>query len=142
MASRQAGSSDGQPRIVVGVDGSEFSDLAIERAAEEAEHRGAVLEIHTAWGSGSTFLSRGEVTMALQRIGAEARERVVKLAPEVPTRVVIHEGAPAPALIKASEGADLLVVGSRGLGGFKGMLLGSVSHQCALHAKCPVLVVR
>jgi len=143
MAQRERRPSvEGPRRVVVGVDGSEGSNVALERGTEEAERSGAVLEIHTAWGTGSSFVSRGEVTMSLQRIGAEARERVATLAPEVATRVVIHEGNPAAALIRASEGADLLVVGSRGLGGFKGLLLGSVSQQCTVHAKCPVLVVR
>jgi nucleotide-binding universal stress UspA family protein len=53
-----------------------------------------------------------------------------------------HERTPAKALIEASDGADLLVVGSRGLGGFKGLLLGSVSQQCSHHARCPVTIVR
>ena len=51
-------------------------------------------------------------------------------------------GTPASALIAASAAADLLVVGSRGLGGFRGLLLGSVSQQCAYHAGCPVVIVR
>ncbi len=56
------------------------------------------------------------------------------------TRAVV-EGTPAPTLLEAAEGADLLVVGSRGRGGFTGLLLGSVSQQCALHAPCPLVIV-
>ena len=52
-----------------------------------------------------------------------------------------HEGSPAEILIEASRDADLLVVGSRGLGGFKGLLLGSVSQQCSQHARCPIVIV-
>ena len=50
-------------------------------------------------------------------------------------------GAPAGALLAAAEGADLLVVGARGAGGFKGLLLGSISHYVANHARCPVVVI-
>jgi nucleotide-binding universal stress UspA family protein len=70
---------------------------------------------------------------------------VAKLLAEHPTAVVeskFVEGHPAPTLIEASRGAELLVVGSRGHGSFGGMRLGSVSEHCAAHAKCPVLVHR
>jgi nucleotide-binding universal stress UspA family protein len=60
----------------------------------------------------------------------------------VPIEQVLVEGAPARALMRASEDADLLVVGSRGLGGFKRLLLGSVSSQVAHHSRCPVVIVR
>ena len=59
---------------------------------------------------------------------------------EIERRVV--EGAPGAVLVEESRGADLLVVGSRGHGGFAGLLLGSVSQQCAHHAECPVVIVR
>jgi len=67
---------------------------------------------------------------------------VAKLAPGVTTVGHTHEESPAVVLIEASEGADLLVVGSRGLGGFKGLVLGSVSQQCSHHARCPITIVR
>jgi nucleotide-binding universal stress UspA family protein len=54
---------------------------------------------------------------------------------------VVREGQPAEVLVEAAEDADLLVVGSRGLGGFRGLLLGSVGQQCAHHARCPVVIV-
>jgi nucleotide-binding universal stress UspA family protein len=60
----------------------------------------------------------------------------------VDVRTSIEEGSPAKVLIERSQGADLLVVGSRGLEGFTGMLLGSVSQHLVAHAHCPVVVVR
>ena len=62
--------------------------------------------------------------------------------PGLDLRSVLEEGNPAKVLIEQSAGADLLVVGSRGHGGFAGMLLGSVSHHLVAHSKCPVVVVR
>ena len=64
------------------------------------------------------------------------------MEPDVLVRPVVTEGHPAEALLRAARGADLLVVGSRGHGGFASALLGSVSMQCVLHAHCPVLVFR
>ena len=62
--------------------------------------------------------------------------------PRVDVRTVVEEGNPVQVLIEQSASADLLVVGSRGHGGFAGMLLGSVSHHLVAHSKCPVVVVR
>ena len=72
----------------------------------------------------------------------QAAARAEKVAPGVKTKAVTHEGAPAKVLVEASKGADLLVVGSRGLGGFGGLVLGSVGRSCALHAHCPIAIVR
>ena len=129
-------------RIVVGVDGSENSMKALEWAAVEADHTHAVLDIETAYEPGYVFISREEVTESMERIVEEAAARVAELAPGVTTKGGLHEASPAKALIETSEGADLLVVGSRGLGGFMGLLLGSVSQQCLLHAHCSVTVIR
>jgi nucleotide-binding universal stress UspA family protein len=73
----------------------------------------------------------------------QARAFVADAVPEQAAQVRVSAvmGTPAEALLRASTGADLLVVGSRGHGGFSSMLLGSVSMQCALHAPCPVTVV-
>jgi nucleotide-binding universal stress UspA family protein len=129
-------------RIVVGVDGSERSLKALEYAAAEADLRGAVLDIHTAYEPGYEFITSEEVQRAMDREIAAAVARVAEVAPGVATTSETHEESPANALIEASDGAALLVVGSRGLGGFKGLLLGSVSQKCSLHSRCQVTIVR
>src|SRR5271166_2279994 len=125
-----AGSSH---RIVVGVDGSENAMRALEWAAAQADRTGAVLEIQTAYEPGYVFVTQDEIKRNMERVVEEAAARVAELAPRVTTKSEIHEEAPATALIEASDGADLLVVGSRGLSGFAGLLLGSVSQKCCLH---------
>ena len=132
----------GTHRIVVGVDGSENATRALEWAASQAERTGTLLEIHTSYGPGYVFITPSEVEQTLQRLVDQATARAVQVAPGVVTRGKTHQGSPATALIEASDGADLLVVGSRGLGGFRGLLLGSVSQQCSLHAHCPVVIIR
>jgi nucleotide-binding universal stress UspA family protein len=129
-------------RVVVGIDGSHASDRALEWAAAEAARSGAVLEGHASYGSGYVFISSKEVHMALKKVVDQAAAHVADVAPGVTFTGVTHEGPAAKDLIDASKGADLLVVGSRGLGGFSGLLLGSVSQQCALHAHCPIVIVR
>jgi nucleotide-binding universal stress UspA family protein len=71
-----------------------------------------------------------------------ATEYAQKWAPEVPIEVVDRIEGTVPALLDASQGAELLVTGSRGHGGFNDVLLGSVAHQCARHAKCAVVIAR
>jgi len=129
-------------RIVVGVDGSENADRALDWAAAQAERTGVVLEIRTSYGPGYVFVTPSEVDQAMRRVLDAATARAAKVAPKVVIEQKSHEGSPATDLIEASDGADLLVLGSRGLGGFRGLLLGSVSHQCSLHARCPVVIVR
>ena len=129
-------------RIVVGVDGSENADRAVEWAAIQADRTGSVLEIHAAFGPGYVFLPPSEVEAATRHWAQKAAELARPVAPQVSIDCVTHEGSPTPALIEASADADLLVVGSRGLGGFRGLLLGSVSQHCTKHARCPVVVVR
>jgi nucleotide-binding universal stress UspA family protein len=73
----------------------------------------------------------------LERALADAGDRTAG----VDVEPVVREGAPARVLLEEADDADLLVVGSRGLGGFRGLLLGSVSQQCSHHAPCPVVVV-
>jgi nucleotide-binding universal stress UspA family protein len=73
---------------------------------------------------------------------AEALGEVSGLEPEVPVRPLVAAGHAAEVLLRMAKGADLLVVGSRGHGGFTSALVGSVSLYCVLHAHCPVLVLR
>lgn len=128
-------------RIVVGVDGSEHSMAALEWAAVQAQRTGVALEIVAAFGSGYQFLSRSEADQCMQNDVAEAIVRAEKLAPGVDITSTTFEGPPETVLTKQGAGADLLVVGSRGRGGFKCLLLGSVSRKCVHRASCPVVVV-
>ena len=129
-------------RILVGVDRSETGQRALDWAAEEAGRTGAVLEIHTAYKPGYEFATPTDIQQSMERTIEAAATRVSEVTPGLRTTAHMHEQSAASALIEASHGAQLLVVGTRGLGGFKGLLLGSVSQQCALHAACPVALVR
>jgi nucleotide-binding universal stress UspA family protein len=140
--------------IVVGVDHSAGAEEALRFALEEAKLRHGTLRAVHAWQYG--YIGATGLEGALPAVGGELREsRDVAAAAldatlqqaipdpgevEVERRVV--EGAPAAVLVDESRGADLLVVGSRGHGGFAQLLLGSVSQQCAHHAECPVVIVR
>lgn len=136
-----------QRRIVVGVDGSPSSKRALAWAVHQAELDGSVIDAVCAW---QYPISYGwVVTDEDTRIGALAAETLDKVIAEVRRdsgRVSIRPHVvaqnPARALIDAAEGADLLVIGSRGHGGFTGALLGSVGQHCVHHAPCPVLVIR
>jgi len=120
-------------RIVVGFDGSEAAEKALNWAIGEAERSGSILDIVTAW----------MFPMALGYAFTTTVHEVQAAAQGVVDRAITHaaEQPPAPALVAAGNGADLLVVGSRGLGGFNGLLLGSVSQYCARNAVCSVVVV-
>ncbi len=136
-------------RIAVGVDGSEESRKALLWAYDEAAHHRATLVVVTTWHPASLPLSpppedygdqpRREALELLERFTSE----LVPKDPAVEIHTSVEEGRnPAKALIERSKEADLLVVGSRGHGGFVGMLLGSVSQHVVAHAECPVVVVR
>lgn len=135
-------------QIVVGVDGSESSIRALEYAVEEARRRDADITAVLAYRwityyPGAEFGSvqpppRDKVEAEAMHELLEALETVPK---DVPIDPVVLEGPAARVLIEAAADADLLVVGSRGRGGFAGLLLGSTSHQVVSHAPCPVLVV-
>ncbi|ALV39227.1 universal stress protein [Streptomyces sp. CdTB01] len=134
--------------IVVGIDGSPASAKALDWATEEARLRGAVLRILHAWSSpyhGSEIARRAceAVHEPLQRAAEETIDAALghTMALDVAIERRTVQGPPTQALIEAAQDADLLVVGARGHGGFATLLLGSVSHQCALHAPCPVVIV-
>lgn len=133
-------------RIVVGVDGSPASVDAVKWAAHQASLTGATLEAVIAWeypGSYGDYPMGVDVNWDVnaQEILGEALQKAA-LPADLLTAHHAVEGHSAQVLIDAAVGADLLVVGSRGRGGFKGMLLGSVSEHVTAHASCPVVVVR
>jgi len=134
-------------RVVVGVDGSPSSVKALRWAVRYAELTGAEVEAVTAWKYPSTYgwapVIGGETDFEgdAGQILAWALGQVTD-APDVLVCPSVIRGDAADVLIRAAKGADLLVVGSRGHGGFVGLLLGSVSQDCVHHAPCPVLVVR
>ncbi|MEV5752678.1 universal stress protein [Actinoallomurus sp. NPDC052308] len=120
-------------RIVVGVDGSDPSLAALAYAFDEAALRGAELTaVHAV----------EDATVTADPALIEAIERHGRRLPDVPVDLVTVPAHPAEALINASAAADLLIVGSRGRGGFRGLLLGSVSQAVLHHADCPVAVRR
>jgi nucleotide-binding universal stress UspA family protein len=131
-------------RIVVGVDGSENSLLALHWAAFLAAPIGATVDAVIAWQlpvsygwAAPQWDPHAEMTAVLN----ESVQAVFGDRPPVPIRAHAREGGAARVLIEASHGAQMLVVGSRGHGGFVGLLIGSVSASVAEHAACPVLVV-
>jgi nucleotide-binding universal stress UspA family protein len=134
-------------RIVVGVDGSEESARALDWAITQAQQSGAVLEIVTAWmfpmAIGYAFTTTvDEVRNKALKLLDQAISRVDDVAPDVVVRGKTNEQPAGPALVTASKGADLLVVGSRGMGGFEELLVGSVGHYCMRRAACSVVIVR
>lgn len=136
----------------MGVDGSEESKAALGWALEEARLRSADLSAVYAWsypvvpGRGIVPPAAALPTDVLRREAEELLESTLAAIggaeTEAVVRLVAVEGTPTKVLVEASENAQLLVVGSRGHGGFVGLMLGSVSQQCALHAHCPVVIVR
>ena len=136
-------------RIVVGVDGSSTARQALRWAVDEARVRSAALDVVSAWQLPylgdfpytSSVLDPSLMESEAQKLLDDAVDSVDTTDLPQPVTRVLSSGGAAATLLDAAEGADLVVVGSRGLGGFKGLLLGSVSHQVAYHASCPVVVV-
>lgn len=134
--------------IVVGVDGSETSARALRWAVEEASLRGArILAVH-AWLYPHVGIGHSEAPFGYEELRQDADELLqatvqaaADTAPGVAIESRLVEGIPADELLAAADGAEMLVLGSRGLGGFVGLLLGSVGQQCARHARCPVVIV-
>jgi nucleotide-binding universal stress UspA family protein len=139
--------------IVVGVDGSDSSRAALHWAYDEATHHGATLSVVSTWHPPAMPMTPPYGSLPPEGYFDQPKQEALDLLdkliaalearkPAVDVRTVISEGNPAEVLIERSKEADLMVVGSRGHGGFKGMLLGSVSQHLVAHAECPVVVVR
>lgn len=136
--------------VVVGVDDPAVSDPAVDFAFEAAAARAVpLLAVHTWSGAGlvatlTTVLTpgRGHAADEERRLLADRLSSWQARYPEVEVRLEVFESRPADGLLKAAEGAQLLVVGSRGHGGFAGAGLGSTSQRLLHHAECPVAVVR
>ncbi|MEX2532909.1 MAG: universal stress protein [Nitriliruptoraceae bacterium] len=148
-------------RIVVGVDGSDRSRRALLWADQQATLQGALLEViyiykhhlaGLAYGADENARSASTAVAMREKIESAAHEAAMhsqalvdKMVEELDqttvTGMAIESSHVADTLIEHSKGADLLVVGSRGHGGFQNLMLGSVSQQCAQHAECPVVIV-
>jgi nucleotide-binding universal stress UspA family protein len=134
-------------RIVVGVDGSEQSKQALRWAARMAATMGASVEAVLAWQMPQNYgwpLAAPDWDPDRDARGAlvETVDGILGSNPSPRPNLVVQQGNAAKVLLDRSSGARMLVLGSRGRGGFAGLLLGSVSATCAKHARCPVLVVR
>jgi nucleotide-binding universal stress UspA family protein len=141
------------PRVVVGVDGSDAAQAALAAAVDEAVARGAYVDAVVSFQITDYWTDLGSVVVpSMEQIRAELSRRTQALVDEVlgdrppggtvpPVRIHVEEGAAGDVLVHAGAAADLLVVGSRGHGAFRGLLLGSIALHCAMHAPCPVLVV-
>ncbi|MCM4084398.1 universal stress protein [Paractinoplanes hotanensis] len=136
-------------QIIVGTDGAGTSGAAVDWAAHEAQRRRVPLRIFHAfdWDWGEHRLDAGVEETEAARLLAEtvvvsAFDRAREVAPDITIETDMLIGPAVPRLLEVSRGAELLVVGNRGRGGFAGLLLGSVSQRVATHALCPVVVVR
>lgn len=139
--------------IVVGIDGSQNARHALDWAMAEAAAHNADLTVITVHPVAASYWSGQPVDypgddQQVEHIRKSAQDAVNKASDSLGDRqpksvkVVAVNGLPTKTLMDASESADLLVVGSRGGGGFSSLFLGSVSNQLVHHAKCPVVVVR
>ncbi|ALL79868.1 hypothetical protein AD006_31030 (plasmid) [Pseudonocardia sp. EC080610-09] len=138
--------------VVVGVDGSEGSRRALEFAMDEAAWR--AVPVHAVVANDAPSLWEGVATPAAPDLHEVARKEAASLVESVvdarrcagepvpAIEIEVHSGPPAPVLERLSRGATLLVVGHRGRGAVRSMLIGSVSLSCVVHAGCTVVVVR
>ncbi len=140
-------------RIVVGVEGSGGAGKALRWAISEARYRNAHIEVVTAYAP--TYIPAAPDVGFVPLDPCDIEREVVRLQDSVVASVqdridaagitvsqTVARGRAADVLVQLSDGADMLVVGNRGRGGFRGLRLGSVSHQIAQHAACPVMIVR
>ena len=137
----------GQRRIVAGVDGSVPSKAALSWAVEQGRLTGAVVEAVIVWELPATYgypvpVSGVNWAQLAQQAVSEAVADIAEGAAPVKVTYKVVEGNAAQALLEEPAGADLLVAGSRGHGGFVEALLGSTSQHCVHHATCPVVVIR
>jgi nucleotide-binding universal stress UspA family protein len=141
-------SDSATPIIVVGVDGSEAATNALEFAIEEARLRHATLHVTYAYPVIERPVSGSTGRDYYEQVEVDAKAFIQSLMDAAPSTDGVEvewlgvPGNPAEVLIEASREATILVVGSRGVGGFMGLMMGSVSNQCVHHSHCPVLVVR
>lgn len=145
MSTDSAENTISRGRIVVGVDGSPSSEQALRWAAEQARRTGEEVHAVIAWEYPANYGGApiSDIDWAADSRGA-LQKAVANAVDEADAqRVVQHvvHAHPAQALLDAAAGADLLVVGCRGYGGFAGMLLGSVSQHVVAHSPCPVVVL-
>ncbi len=136
-------------RIVVGVDGSEASIAALSWAIQEASLRDSPIVVVHAWQVPYAGDVVGMVATVrpedLDASGNEVLDHSISAAGPIPPEVrlerLVSSGSPAGVLVELAEQDDIIVVGTRGRGGFTGLLLGSVSQQTVHHARCPVVIV-
>ncbi|GAA4756195.1 hypothetical protein GCM10023350_47190 [Nocardioides endophyticus] len=139
--------------VIVGYDGSSTADVALAWALDYARHCDARIRVIRGWTM-ATAPRPASMTLGYvppleefedavrQRLRSDVERVVAERGAGVEVDCDCVRGAVANGLIEASRDADLLVVGARGKGGFRGLALGSVSEQCVRHAACPVVVVR
>ncbi len=135
--------------IVVGVDGSETSLEALRWARDECRRRDCALRVVTCWtypvligmAAAQAPISGAELELDARAVGEAAVEKVLGSDQDVQVGTDVLEGPPSLKLLEYDHTAEMIVIGSRGRGGFAGLLLGSVSQHLAEHARCPVLVV-
>ena len=138
-------------RVLVGIDGSEQALAAVRAAAADAARRDVPLHIIHAFIWSSLHVNVGSVAPDLPGTGlrdqaedllAEAAAEAAKTAPQIRVSTHLIDGAATPVLLEESDPTTLLVLGDRGLGGFSGLIIGSVAVHAAAHARSPILVVR
>lgn len=137
-----------QERVMVGIDGSPTSIRALRWALRYAERTGARIEavhawqIPTSYGAPVALLPGENFAATAERALNETVDRELGGRADLEVERIAEMGYPPKVLVERSKSADLLVVGSKGRGGFAGTILGSVSLHCVAHAACPVVVVR
>jgi nucleotide-binding universal stress UspA family protein len=141
VSARSGGEMSG---IIVGMDGSAHSQWALEWAVNEAASRHAPLTVLSVHQGGAVTYAAGDLNLdqAVEEVQALV-DKALSGRPETapPVTVAVIVGSPAAELISAARNADLLVVGSRGNGGFGRRGLGSVSSRVAYEARCPVIII-